>query len=422
MAMPMGQMGAMPTGFTPMRGPGGDPQFQGPMGGQATMNDMANTGNTVGQPIQGGGMQRGGFTDFGNFNVTFPSQPMPTGGGMFGFNQTQPFQQPMQQPGATQPNINELAMQNITGASQATQREMGYQPGQVQTQFQTPMVSTSPFAPTVGTGGTTPQVTAGQLSSTDISQYQNPYTQQVIDASMQDIERQRQMQQNVGGAQASAAGAFGGSRHGVAEALTNEAFARQGAQTAAGLRQAGFDVARQMAGQDIAGRMQAGLANQSAAAGDLARQLQAQGMNQSAALTTAQRMLQAQMANQGAIQAGQQMGLGAQQFNVNTGLRGSQQRLGAAGQLGNLGQTAFGMGQDILGNMQNVGLQQTGIQQALIDAARNQYGGYTGFPGQALGFMGQALGATPYGSTTTMGRQPGVFDYLTMGALAFGGR
>jgi len=34
-----------------------------------------------------------------------------------------------------------------------------------------------------------------------------------------------------GPAQASRAGAFGGSRHGVAEALTNEAFARQGAQT-----------------------------------------------------------------------------------------------------------------------------------------------------------------------------------------------
>lgn len=422
MAMPMGQMGAMPTGFTPMRGPGGDPQMQGPVqtgqadlnysgpptgalsppsGGQATMNDMANTGNTAGygqMPMVPGG---------------FMGQAIP-GGGMFGFNQ-------QNQQTAAQPNINELAMQNISGASQATQREMGYMPGQVQTQFQTPMVSTSPFAPTVGTGGTTPQVTAGQLSSTDIGQYQNPYTQQVIDASMQDIERQRQMQQNIGGAQASAAGAFGGSRHGVAEALTNEAFARQGASTAAGLRQAGFDVARQMAGQDIAGRMTAGLANQSAAAGDLARQLQAQGMNQSAALTTAQRMLQAQMANQGAIQAGQQMGLGAQQFNVNTGLQGSQQRLGAAGQLGMLGQTAFGMGQDILGNMQNVGLQQTGIQQALIDAARNQYGGYTGYPGQALGFMGQALGVTPYGQTTTMGRQPGVFDYLTLGAM-MGGR
>jgi hypothetical protein len=53
----------------------------------------------------------------------------------------------------------------------------------------------------------------------------------VTGQTLADLERQRQMQQNQIAAQASRAGAFGGSRHGVAEALTNEAFARQGAQT-----------------------------------------------------------------------------------------------------------------------------------------------------------------------------------------------
>lgn len=57
------------------------------------------------------------------------------------------------------------------------------------------------------------------------------FTNYVTDRTLADLERQRQMQQNEIGAQATRAGAFGGSRHGVAEALTNEAFARQGADT-----------------------------------------------------------------------------------------------------------------------------------------------------------------------------------------------
>ena len=55
------------------------------------------------------------------------------------------------------------------------------------------------------------------------------FTNYVTDRTLADLERQRQMQQNQMGAQATRAGAFGGSRHGVAEALTNEAFARQSA-------------------------------------------------------------------------------------------------------------------------------------------------------------------------------------------------
>jgi len=77
----------------------------------------------------------------------------------------------------------------------------------------------------------------------NIQAFQNPYTQQVIDRTQQDIERQRQMAMNTLGAQASQAGAFGGSRQGVAESLTNEAFARQAADTLAQQRQQGFNTA-----------------------------------------------------------------------------------------------------------------------------------------------------------------------------------
>ena len=73
--------------------------------------------------------------------------------------------------------------------------------------------------------------------------YQNPYTQQVIDTTLADIERSRQVAQGQGAARAVAARAFGGSRQGVAEAETNRAALEQSARTAAQLRSAGFETA-----------------------------------------------------------------------------------------------------------------------------------------------------------------------------------
>lgn len=89
-----------------------------------------------------------------------------------------------------------------------------------------------------------------------VNQYMNPYQQQVIDASLGDIERQRQQQQLRDRAAAVQAKAFGGSRQGVAEALTNEAFSRTAANTAAQLRSQGFTQAQQIALQQEEARRQ----------------------------------------------------------------------------------------------------------------------------------------------------------------------
>jgi hypothetical protein len=63
------------------------------------------------------------------------------------------------------------------------------------------------------------------------------------------------------------------------------------------------------------------------------------------------------------------------------------------------------------------------MQQALIDAAKAQYAGYTGSPTAALSAPLAALGATPNQSTTTNSMQPGLFNYLQLGASMFpGGR
>lgn len=82
-----------------------------------------------------------------------------------------------------------------------------------------------------------------------INQFMNPYQEEVIGSAMNDIERQRQMQQVTDAASATRAGAFGGSRQAVQSALTNEAALRQGASTAAQLRSQGYGQAAQLAQQ-----------------------------------------------------------------------------------------------------------------------------------------------------------------------------
>ena len=232
------------------------------------------------------------------------------------------------------PNVFQQAAAGQTGAMMGTAAGMGYAPQQVQ---------------------------AGTMANVDMNQYMNPYTQQVINTTMQDLESQRQMQQRQMGAQAQRAGAFGGSRHGVSESLTNLGFGQQMANTAANLRQQGYAQAQNIAQQDLARQMQAGLANQGA------------------------------------------------------GLQGAQLRLGAAGQLGNLAQGAFGMGQSVQQNLQQQGALQQAQQQAIIDAIRQQYQGYQQQPERSLGYMATAIGAAPVPQTQTTQKQLGLFDYLGAG-------
>jgi len=293
--------------------------------------------------------------------ITPNGQPAPTGGVVAKPYIPTPFQ------GGVPTNINQAAAQSIRGAMQGTSEAMGYQPQ---------MVGTSALTPMVGTN---------TLARTNMAAYMNPYESQVVGSALGDIERQRKLQEQQTSTAAQRAGAFGGSRHGVAQAETNRAFAEQAAQTAAGLRQSGYTQAQGMA------------------QADLSRQLQAQGMNQSAAQQTAQRMLNAQIANQQA------------------GLAGMQQRLGASNQLGQLGNLGFGMGQTISQNMLQQGLMQQQMNQALIDAAQQRYGQYTGYPTQGIGLLSSAIGQSPTPQTTTTNNQKGLFDYATLAAMTYAG-
>ena len=90
----------------------------------------------------------------------------------------------------------------------------------------------------------------------DVSRYMNPYEDQVVQGALGDIERSRGMQRVSDAQGATQAGAWGGSRHGVADSLTNEAALRQAATTAGNLRQQGYDRAQQVGFQQQAGQYQ----------------------------------------------------------------------------------------------------------------------------------------------------------------------
>lgn len=88
-----------------------------------------------------------------------------------------------------------------------------------------------------------------------VGAYANPYTSAVIDRTQQDIERQRQMAMNQLGAQATAAGAFGGSRQGVAEGVMAGEYGRMAGDMAAQQRQANYSQALQAAMTDRQARL-----------------------------------------------------------------------------------------------------------------------------------------------------------------------
>lgn len=368
------------------------------------------------------------------------------------------------QAGAQTPyNVNTAASQGLQRAQMGAAQEMNYRPVAVNAGgYQAAQAAPTGFtAAGLGSQGynaaqsgaaptlSASQVAGGQIAGKDLQAYMNPYESQVVQQSLSDIERSRLMQQNLGGAQASAANAFGGSRHGIAEAETNRAFADQAARTASGLRQAGFQNAQQLAGQDIATGMQASLANQAAnlqagttsanlaqqralqnqAALNQASQFGASAANQAAQQASQQLQAarqfgagatnQASLANQAALNQAAQFGssqnLQAQLANQQAGLSGSQQRLQAGSQLGNLANLGFGMGQTIQNRMDTQGAMQQALQQQLINAGKQQFAGYTGAPASSLQYLLQAVGGSPSVGTTTQQKNPGLFDYLSLG-------
>ena len=206
---------------------------------------------------------------------------------------------------------------------------------------------------------TAQQTNLGMTGPGSIGSYMNPYTESVRTNALADLESARRAAIQQTGERATQARAFGGSRQGVAEALTNQGFAKQAATLGTTLNEQAFNQAMAMQQADIGRRSAADIANQQA------------------------------------------------------GLQGAQLRLGGASQLGNLAaqQQALRLGgaQAVMG----AGGARQALDQQQMDAIRN-----IGL--QRLGVVQSSLGAQPanLGMVATTPYSQNVGAGLLGGALA----
>jgi hypothetical protein len=231
-------------------------------------------------------------------------------------------------PSAGKPNTFQMSMQQTPAMPQMAGPQMGVQPAQ----------PAQPAQPNVFQ--TSSNLFNQAATGPNINQFMNPYTGMVTQNAMRDLNQQRQMAVNDTGVAATRAGAFGGSRHGVAEALTNKGFAEQGANMFGNLQQQGFNTA---------------------------------------------------------LQAAQN------QQNIQSGLAGQ----------------GFGFGQSIQQQQAAEGLQSQQMNQALIDAAKGQFGNFAGAPNQSIQQLMAALGGANMGQQSqTTTNKPGLFNWLgLLGAI-----
>lgn len=214
--------------------------------------------------------------------------------------------------------------------------------------------------------------TAGQaqpIGQQQIAQYMNPYSNLVLDQQLQEMNRQAQMQQQGLNAQAVRAGAFGGSRQGIAQQELNRNLQQTQNQAIAQALQSGYGQALSTAQQQqqagLAGYGQ--LANIGQGIGSLAGQ-QANIAGQQANILGQQSQMQQALGQGIGNLAGQQFGVGSQ---MAAGLGSLGTQLGNMGvQQAALGQTEQQLGQNDVNFLYNLGAQQQKQQQAVLDAER----------------------------------------------------
>lgn len=202
---------------------------------------------------------------------------------------------------------------------------------------------------------------AAQIADVDMGRYMSPYTQNVIDASLRTLGGAQEQALNQQGAQASRAGAFGGSRHGVAEAETRKAYGQQASDLVTNQMQQAFMNAQNTAGRDIASQNQFAMANRAAAE-------RAAG-----------------------IRAG-----------------------GAAGLAGTAGQQ-LGSEMSVLGAQMQAGDAQRVIDQAGSDAEYQEFMREQGFPLIGMDALNATMGGMPTGYGTTTEQMSGLGPFLAAG-------
>jgi len=172
--------------------------------------------------------------------------------------------------------LKDLLASTSTMANQATTipeyQVAGLTPAQQQA-IQLGVSGVGAYQPMMQAGAATLGQGVAALQPGAYQQYMSPYTQDVIDQSLSDLQRQADMERQRIGSAAVQAGAFGGSRQAIAEQElqrnTADAFARQSAQ----LRAQAFESAQDRSQQ--AGELFGKLGLQQAAMGESAQAAQA---------------------------------------------------------------------------------------------------------------------------------------------------
>ena len=395
-----------------------------------------------------------------------------TGAQVAGFNpdQLRQFEATRGMVGAAQQYDPRAGLQQLATAQTPTIRPVSGTTAQIG-QVAAPQAATIQAMPTFG-GATIQQLqgpTAAQIGSVqapqfrglldaDISAYQSPYQQQVIDFALQDIQRQSDIARGQAQSRAIGAGAFGGSRSALIESEATRPFAEQAARTAASLRQSGFQQAQQAAQADLARQQQLGvfgaeqaqqralqqaqLEQQAGLTGfgaereralrqaDLAQQaglagqdIAAQRAIQQAQLQQQAGLLCAEQAQQRALEQArlaQQTGMAeldiagrAAMMQPELELRARQQQAGLLG--GQLEDQYRSLG--LLGG---VGQQQQQLQQRAMDQAYNEFLRASGYGQQQLSTLLSGLSGMPSLISTRDKKKTGAGDILGTIAGLFG--
>lgn len=201
-----------------------------------------------------------------------------------------------------------------------------------------------------------------------MNSFLNPYVDDVVDLSLARFDKNRDIQMNNISGEADAAGAFGGSRHALREALASDDFGVQRNELLANLMLQGYDRAGALAGQE------AGIMGQG---------------------------------------AGLLAGLSGQETN---------RELATGNQLAQLAEMNFNAGRTINADQMQSGTTQQLLLQGLIDTAGQNFDAYTERPNEVLDAILAALSGNPLNreSTQTTQSTPGLFDYLSL-ATQLGG-
>tara|TARA_R100000353_G_scaffold39938_1_gene31669 strand:+ start:583 stop:1257 length:675 start_codon:yes stop_codon:yes gene_type:complete len=135
------------------------------------------------------------------------------------------------------------------------------------------------------------QMATQGLDPNAYQQFMNPYVDDVINRTQQDIERQRKMAINQNSANAMGLNAYGGSRSALVDSLTNAEYDRNSQNMAAQQRLAAFNAAQNLANRNI-GIQQQGAAGLTGLSNQMFGQGQAGLQQQQRAAELAQRQQQ----------------------------------------------------------------------------------------------------------------------------------